>query len=190
MEETLVQKDSGCIKIVVYGPESTGKTTLARQLAAHFNTQWVPEFARDYLQEKYDNCSEACEQKDLVPIAKGQIASENRLASKANKVLFIDTNVLQTYTYAQVYYKGFTSKVFKEVIKAHKYDLYLLTYIDTPWVEDDLRDKPQERESMYKVFKASLDDNEQPYQVLKGTKQQRLKKAIVIVENLLKEYGK
>ena len=121
---------------------------------------------------------------------KGQIAAENRLAPKANRVLFIDTNVLQTYTYAQVYYEGFTSKVFEEVIKAHQYDLYLLTYIDTPWEEDDLRDKPQEREYMYKVFKASLEVNEKPYQVLKGTKQQRLEKAIAMVENLLKEHGK
>ncbi|MDT0295254.1 ATP-binding protein [Mesonia ostreae] len=190
MEETLVQKDSDGLKIVVYGPESTGKTTLAIQLAKHFNTQWVPEFARDYLQEKYDNCSEACEQKDLIPIAKGQIASENRLAKKANKVLFVDTNVLQTYTYAKVYYEGFTSKVFEEIIKAHQYDLYLLTYIDTPWEEDDLRDKPEEREYMYEIFEASLKDNQQPYEVLKGTKQQRLQKAIAIVENLLKEYGK
>ncbi|MGO1585453.1 AAA family ATPase [Mesonia sp.] len=190
MEETLVQKDSDCLKVVVYGPESTGKTTLAQQLAAYFNTQWVPEFARNYLQEKYDNCSEACEQEDLIPIAKGQIAAENRLAPKANRVLFIDTNVLQTYTYAQVYYEGFTSKVFEEVIKAHQYDLYLLTYIDTPWEEDDLRDKPQEREYMYKVFKASLEVNEKPYQVLKGTKQKRLEKAIAMVENLLKEHGK
>lgn len=190
MEETLVQKDSDCLKVVIYGPESTGKTTLAKQLAMYFNTQWVPEFARTYLQEKYDNCSEACEQKDLIPIAKGQIAAENRLAKQANRVLFVDTNVLQTYTYAQVYFEGFISKVFKEVIKTHHYDLYLLTYIDTPWEADDLRDKPKEREFMYEVFEASLKDNEQPYQVLKGTKQQRLQKAIALVENLLKEYGK
>ena len=74
MEEKLKQQPADCIKIVLFGPESTGKTTLSKQLAAHYETLWVPEFARDYLQEKWDREKKVCEPHDLLPIAIGQMA--------------------------------------------------------------------------------------------------------------------
>ena len=75
MEKELSQVKSNCIKIVLFGPESTGKTTLSRQLARHYNSVWVREFARQYLQNKWNNERKTCEPSDLIPIATGQILS-------------------------------------------------------------------------------------------------------------------
>ena len=96
MEKTLEQQYSNCIKVVLFGPESTGKTTLSKQLARHYNTVWTPEFARQYLQKKWNNERKTCEVSDLVPIAIGQMHLENRLAKKADKVLICDTDLLET----------------------------------------------------------------------------------------------
>ena len=79
MEENLQQQNSDCIRIVIYGPESTGKTTLAKSLAENYRTNWVPEFARAYLQNKWDSTREVCNLEDLILIAKGQIEVENKL---------------------------------------------------------------------------------------------------------------
>ena len=93
MEEKFKQQPTEIIKIAMFGPESTGKTTLASQLAVEFNTVWIPEFARDFLQYKWDLSQQICTQEDLIPIAIGQIKLENEALSNANKILFCDTNV-------------------------------------------------------------------------------------------------
>ncbi|WP_121665853.1 AAA family ATPase [Mesonia aquimarina] len=186
MEKTLEQRTSDCLKVVLFGPESTGKTTLAKKLAAYYNTHWVPEFARDYLQEKYDKTQEVCAKEDLIPIAKGQIQTENELSKTANKVLFCDTNVLQTYYYGKVYYENFENKPLKNYIRKHRYDLYFLTYIDTPWEADDLRDKPHDREEMFQHFKnALIQENKTNVVLLTGNLEERLAKAITHVDKLL-----
>ena len=82
MEKKYTQEPSNCIKVVLFGPESTGKTTLSRQLAKHYNSVWVPEYAREYLQNKWNNERKTCELDDLLPIAEGQIRLENELAKK------------------------------------------------------------------------------------------------------------
>ena len=87
MEEKFKQEPSSIIKVVLFGPESTGKTTLSQDLAKHYNTVWVPEYAREYLQDKWDREGKTCEPKDLLPIAEGQIKLENSLAKKANEIL-------------------------------------------------------------------------------------------------------
>ena len=79
METNLQKQKSDCLRIVLYGPESSGKTTLAKALAKQFQTTWVPEFARNYLQEKWDQKKEVCSLEDLIIIAKGQINHENYL---------------------------------------------------------------------------------------------------------------
>ena len=103
MEEDLKQRAVDLIKVVTFGPESTGKTTLARTLAEHYETLWVPEFARDYLHEKFDRTGIICEYSDLLPIAKGQMRLENELAAKANRVLICDTDLLETQVYSEQY---------------------------------------------------------------------------------------
>src|SRR5680860_118066 len=82
MEEKLKQKSSMISKVVLFGPESTGKTTLSEQLARHYNTVWVPEYAREYLQKKWNDERKTCEPQDLLPIAVGQMRLENELTEK------------------------------------------------------------------------------------------------------------
>ncbi len=187
MEEKLRQQDSDCIKIVLYGPESTGKTTLCKQLADHYNTLWVPEYMRDYLQEKWDNNKETCTYDDLLPIAIGQMNLENKTVEKANTILFCDTNLLELKTYSEAYYDGIAPKNLLKFSLENVYDLYLLTYIDTPWTPDDLRDKPQEREEMFFRFKESLEKNNLEYVIIKGDKTTRLQEAITIIDRLIAE---
>ncbi|RNC87818.1 MAG: nicotinate-nucleotide adenylyltransferase [Winogradskyella sp.] len=187
MEEALKQQPSNCIKIVLFGPESTGKTTLSKQLAAHYNTLWVPEYAREYLQDKWDREQKTCEPKDLLPIALGQMKSENEFAQKVDSLLICDTDLLETKVYSETYYSGTCDPILDKHALLNTYDLYFLTYIDIPWEKDDLRDKPNEREAMFKAFENALKSNNRPYKVLKGRKEERLEKAIIEIDKLLKK---
>lgn len=185
MEEKLKQEPSDVIKIVLFGPESTGKTTLCQQLARHYNTVWVPEYARDYLQNKWNNERITCEPKDLLPIARGQIRLENELTKKASRVLFCDTDLLETKVYSEAYYLGHCDPVLERYALKNWYQLYLLTYIDVPWELDDLRDKPNERETMFQYFKETLEKYNRNFIILKGTKKKRVQKAIAHIDKLL-----
>lgn len=185
MEKTLSQNPINLVKVVLFGPESTGKTTLSGQLARHYNTVWAPEFARDYLQEKWNNERKKCEQEDLIKIAEGQIALENELARKADKVLICDTDLLETKVYSEEFYGGFVDAKLDIAAIENTYDVYFLTYIDTPWEADDLRDKPEERLEMFNAFENALKKNNRPYILLKGDKETRLKKATEIIDGLL-----
>ncbi|WP_422106985.1 AAA family ATPase [Winogradskyella sp.] len=185
MEETLKQQPSDCIKVVLFGPESTGKTTLSRQLARYYNSVWVPEYAREYLQNKWNNERKTCEPEDLLPIAYGQMKLENELAQKTNSVLICDTDLLETKVYSEAYYLGTCDPILEAHALENSYDLYFLTYIDTPWEKDDLRDKPNEREHMFRAFENALIAHNRPYVLLKGNKKERLEIAVKHIDNLL-----
>ena len=186
MEEKLRQTSTEVLKIVLFGPESTGKTTLSRQLSRYYSTVWAPEYARQYLQNKWNNERKTCENSDLLPIAYGQMALENELASKANKVLICDTDLLETKVYSQEFYGGFVDPLLDKMSKENTYDLYFLTYIDIPWEADDLRDQSEAREAMFNAFEQALIENNKPYILLKGDKKTRLKTACKAIDNLLK----
>jgi len=185
MEEKYRQEPSDVLKVVLFGPESTGKTTLSEQLARHYHTVWVPEYARDYLQNKWNNERKTCEPQDLLPIAEGQMRLENTLAHKATDILFCDTDLLETKVYSEAYYVGDCDPVLEKYALENSYDLYLLTYIDIPWEADDLRDKPNEREEMFNYFKTTLEKYGKNFITLKGNKKQRLDKAINHIDKLL-----
>lgn len=185
MEKTLRQQETNIVKVVLFGPESTGKTTLSRQLAEHYNTVWAPEYARKYLQKKWNNERKTCEPSDLLPIAIGQIKSENKLAKKADRVLICDTDLLETKVYSESYYGGIVDPDLDKYAIKNKYDLYFLTYIDTPWEQDDLRDKPNERQEMFNTFERALIKHNRPYTLLKGDKNTRLQIAINAIDKLL-----
>jgi len=187
MEEKYKQEPANCIKVVLFGPESTGKTTLSRQLARHYNSVWVREFARVYLQEKWNDERKTCEPKDLLTIAEGQIRMENDYAKKTDSVLICDTDLLETKVYSEAYYLGTCDPILEKYALKNTYDLYFLTYIDTPWEADDLRDKPEQREEMFLAFENALKKYKRSYVLLKGSKKDRLETAIKHIDNLLKE---
>ncbi len=187
MEKKLRQKRINIVKVVLFGPESTGKTTLSRQLARYYNTVWAPEFAREYLQEKWNNERKTCEADDLLPIAIGQMKLENELAKKADKILICDTDLLETKVYSEEFYGGFVDEKLNEAANKNQYDLYLLTYIDTPWEEDDLRDRPELRLEMFNAFENALKKHKRPYILLKGDREKRLKEATTAINKILAE---
>ncbi|MDR7208133.1 DUF4301 family protein [Flavobacterium piscis] len=190
MEKNLRQQKINIIKIALFGPESTGKTTLAKQLAAYYNTEWVPEFARNYLQAKWEENQQICTVEDMMPIALGQIALENEKLETANKYLFCDTNLLVTKVFSEMYYK-FCDPLLNKAALEHNYDMFFLTDIDVPWEKDDIRDTPNERETVFTVFKQNLIEAKKPFITLSGNEENRLAKAKTIVDNLTiaKEMG-
>ncbi|MFQ6600913.1 DUF4301 family protein [Flavobacterium sp. C3NV] len=190
MEKNLRQQKTAIIKIALFGPESTGKTTLAKQLAEYYETEWVPEFARDYLQEKWEENQHICVADDMLPIAYGQVALENKKLASAKKYLFSDTNLMVTKVFSEMYY-GFCDPLLNEAALEHEYDLFFLTDIDVPWEKDDIRDTPDGRESVFSVFKQTLIDTKKPFITLSGNKESRLAKATSIIDNLslAKQHG-
>ncbi|MEJ2162730.1 MAG: ATP-binding protein [Robiginitalea sp.] len=185
MEEALRQDPSDILRVVLFGPESTGKTTLAKDLANHYQTVWVPEYAREYLQDKWDREKQTCQPEDLLPIAIGQMRLENALARKANRILVCDTDLLETKVYSEAYYLGYSDPLLKKAALQNQYDLYFLTGIDVPWQADDLRDKPDEREEMFVTFRKALEENNRRFIILRGGRQERLRQAISQLDKLL-----
>ena len=182
MEKNHRQLPTHCHRIVLYGPESTGKTTLAKALAAHYDTEWVPEFARTYLQEKWDSHKTTCTLEDLPLIVHGQLAWENERLAKAKRWLFCDTNALVTQVWSVTHFNGYCAPEIKAAVHQLHYDFYLLTTPDIPWEKDDLRDRPEARDAMFGVFKQYLESQNTPYFVVTGQGEQRLQSAIQALE--------
>lgn len=172
-------------KIVIIGPESTGKSTLCEQLAQHYQTEWCPEFAREYLLTNGTNYN----YDDLLTIAKGQLAMEDEYAAKIhhNKPLFIDTDMYVVKVWCEFVF-GKCHRFILDQIVQRKYDLYLLCNNDLPWVKDELREYPdlKTRERLYHIYKDIMINQSLPWVEIAGDYEQRLKKAITAVDALLK----
>src|ERR1044072_1395642 len=168
-------------KVVIIGPESTGKSTLSEQLAKHYNTTWVPEYAREYLIEHgteytYD---------DLLTIAKGQVALEESYINRAApfaKVLFVDTDQYVMKVWCEFVFGKCHQWVLDQITK-RKYDLYLLCNIDLPWIHDPLREYPDlaPRLELYAIYKNLLTNQSVPWVEISGNYDERLQKAIQAV---------
>jgi len=185
MEEKLRQDPSDCLKVVLFGPESTGKSTLAMELAGFYRTVYVPEYSRIYAAAKLLQ-NKALTKADVMPIAEGQMRLENETAPKANKVLICDTDLLETKVYSEAYYTGSVDPNLEKYARENVYDLYFLTYIDIPWEADNLRDRPNDREEMFKAFESALKSHNKPYVMLKGTLENRFNIAKAHIDELLK----
>ncbi|MBC8755558.1 ATP-binding protein [Kordia sp. YSTF-M3] len=181
MEENLKKRSGNCLKIVVFGPESTGKTTLATQLAAHYKTTIVPEFARIYAEAKQQK-GEKLTSEDVLPIAKGQLRLECK--ASGSELLICDTDILETITYARLYYPEFKSETLQKYATKNTANLYFLTYIDTPWKADGIRDIPHKRAEAFQEFQQTLKTYNQPHILLKGSAEVRLQKAITEIDKL------
>ena len=140
------------IKLVCfYGPESTGKSFLAKKMAEKYNTEFVPEVARELITSNDFN------REDIIIIGRAQTERIFQKARKANKALFCDTDLITTQIYSRQYLKT-VPPVLYELEKMVEYDLYFLFDIDVPWVEDGLRDlgNKEKRKEMYGIFKNEL----------------------------------
>lgn len=187
MEEKLAQRPATCIKIVLFGPESTGKTTLSEDLARYYQEPMVKEYMREYLQEVWDAEKRICEPQDIIPIAEGQMAAENRLSKEADHLLICDTDLLELKVYSEAYYDGYCDPQLLKHALNNYYHLYFLTYIDVPWTPDDLRDKPHDREGMFQRFQNTLEQHQKPYFILKGNREVRFKNAVEKIDQLIKK---
>ena len=176
-------------RVVVIGAESTGKTTLARGLAEHFDTEWVPEFGREHWERKLEgrritDPPPSWSPDEFVEIATEQQAREEGAARRANRVLFGDTNAFATGTWYERYHAGRDPRV--DAIGARdKVDLYLLTAPDVPFVQDGLRDGEHIRDWMDRRFAEQLAQGSTPVVRIDGPYATRLNQAIGAVGPLL-----
>jgi len=169
------------IKIAIVGPESTGKSSLTKQLANHFDTMLVPEFAREYCKNLQRNYT----LEDEVNIFYGQIALEKRIVKLAQKdFIFCDTMILTVKIWCDHLF-GFTPQEVLKGIAEQSYDLYLLMDIDLPWQEDVLRDFPTLREHFMEIWHQELKALSANYKLVSGTGDQRFLNAKDIVEEFL-----
>ncbi|RZF58234.1 AAA family ATPase [Sphingobacterium corticibacterium] len=165
-------------KIAIVGPESTGKSTMARHLAQILGTVCVPEYARYYCR----NLNRKYTLQDEVNMFYGQVALEEALIPLAkNNVLVCDTTMLTVKIWCDHLF-GDTPKEVTNEIKTRKYDFYLLMDIDLPWEDDPLRDFPQQREHFIRIWKQELEALHASYKIISGIGDERLKNGINAVD--------
>lgn len=192
-------------KIVILGPESTGKSTLCESLAQHYDSPWCPEFAREYLLTNGMNYTFD----ELLTIAKGQLALEDEYTAMVNgqwstlngewvnsrsmkrighkPLLFVDTDMYVMKVWCEYVFQKCHQFILDEIVK-RKYDLYLLCKPDLPWVKDELREYPDEkpRQELYHIYRDLMINQNIPWVEISGDYNERLEKAILAVDNLIK----
>lgn len=176
-------------KVVIVGPESTGKSTLCQQLADHYQTDWCPEYAREYLLQNGNHYSFD----DLLTIAHGQLALEETYTAAAiaagKQVLFIDTDMYVMKVWCEFVFEKCHPWVLNRVVDRH-YDLYLLCNTDLPWVKDELREYPDliSRQKLYHLYKDIMINQSTPWTNISGTSVNRFAIAKQSVDRLLDQY--
>lgn len=183
-------------KVVVIGPESTGKSTLCEQLAQHYETRWCPEYARSWLLQNGTQYNF----EDLLTIAAGQLQLEDEytdkleneslplLESGGNIPLFIDTDMYVMKVWCEFVFGKCHRFVLDNILK-RKYDLYLLCNIDLPWTKDELREYPdlETRKTLFRMYKDLLVNQSTPWALVSGTGEARLQSAIQAVDKILQD---
>jgi len=165
------------IKIGIIGPESSGKSSLAKSLSTIYKEPFVEEYAREYLSNKTGYI-----QKDLDHILQGQIDLENKQLTNANKFLFCDTTPLVIEVWSNYKY-GNCSESIRTASRKIEYDLHFICAPDLPYEKDPLRENPDmnERESIFNLYKINLKERELDFEIITGLGEQRIKSAIKLL---------
>jgi NadR type nicotinamide-nucleotide adenylyltransferase len=183
MEKRTGQIGDRVIRIVLTGPECTGKSTLAVQLAQHFNTLCIPEYAREYI----GSLSRPYNYDDVVHIAGTQVKQLKEYSKGAGRILFLDTFLIITKVWFDLVFKRRPYWIDKE-LSEHTVDFYLLCDTDIPWVADPVRENGGERrEYLLELYKKELADFGCEFGIVQGSGDERLKNAIALVDNYIQK---
>jgi len=179
------QPVASILKVAITGPESTGKSTLAQQLAAHYQTIWVPEFARTYIAELPQRYTPT----DIENIARGQLATLEAALPSARELLFADTDLLVIkiwFTHAF----GYCPAWILEALEKQDFNFYLLMNIDLPWQADEQREHPHLRQFFYDWYKTELQQYNFNFAEISGSYEMRLNNALTAIKKLTSEIEK
>jgi len=170
------------IRVVLTGSESTGKTTLAARLAAHFGAPLVEEFVRGYAKRK----GSALTFDDHGPIARGQMALEDAAVASGGRLVVQDTDLLSTVVYCDHYF-GACPPWIAAAAAARRPNAYLLCEIDVAWIADEVRDRGHRREEMQQLFRHAVARSGTPVAVITGDWDERFQRAVDAIDRLLLE---
>jgi NadR type nicotinamide-nucleotide adenylyltransferase len=166
--------DPGIIRIVIIGPESTGKTELAQALAAAFHTSWVPEYAREYIEALNRPYSLS----DVLHIAEEQVEREKLFLCSASRFLFIDTDLIITKVWLDLVY-GCRPPWIEQYLKTIRTGLYLLCKPDIPWIPDPVRENGGAmREVLFDRYRSEIELIGCEWKLVEGLDSARLRNAI------------
>lgn len=164
-------------RIAITGPESTGKTWLTQNLATHFNTICVEEFARKYI----ENLQRPYIFEDIEIIAKQQLEEETLATTQARNYLFIDTDFFVTKIWSEFVFQRCSPWITSQ-LNTHVYDLHLLCDIDLPWEYDPQREHPDKRRELFNLYQAALEKSNRPFEIISGDGKDRLNSALKALE--------
>ena len=170
------------LKVAIVGPESTGKSTLSSQLARHYHTAWVPEYAREYI----DQLHRPYKEQDLLKIAQGQLAYEDQMEKKAERLLICDTNLIVIKIWSEFKY-GRCDPWILDQVKHRHYDLHLLMDVDLPWQKDPQREHPHLRQQLFDIYYRELKTINVSFKVINGNYEERFNKAVDEIDFLFKQ---
>lgn len=165
-------------RIALLGPESTSKSTLSEQLALHYQTQWVKEYAREYL----SRTNRKYTLEDILAISQEQFAIEQQLIQRSNEFIFVDTEFINAKVWCLDVFNTCPEYISRNITE-HPYDLYLLTYPDLPWKPDPLRENPNRREFFFNWYENEIQKINAQYFIIKGFGEQRFSNALKAIEN-------
>jgi NadR type nicotinamide-nucleotide adenylyltransferase len=166
-------------RIAIVGPECTGKTSLAKSLASHYHTRWVPEYAREYI----DGLERQYTYDDLRIIADHQVQLEDKYANNTDRILICDTTLVVIKIWSEFKFGKCDDSVLREMNR-RKYDLTLLTYVDVPWENDPQREHPEKRNQLFDIYLKELMQQRVDFVQIDGDMDIRLKLAIDSIDNL------
>jgi NadR type nicotinamide-nucleotide adenylyltransferase len=176
------KNSNGLKKIAIIGPECTGKTTLSKQLAEYYNTQWIPEYAREFVLKLNHPYTYA----DVETIAQQQQQQIQANYEPLNNYIFFDTELIITKVWFDVVFKKEPEWLTK-AIEESNFDLYFLCSPDLPWEPDTVRENGGKmRDKLFQIYKSELDKNNFKYFIIEGVDKVRLQKSIDILTSYFK----